>query len=127
MKILAVIYALLPVALVAQQETPDLTGVWQADTPEGPQTIVVRDDSTVSFGEETVRVRVEADTILVQFGEEWVGYNYELNGDSLTLSGGDLLDPVTLSRRVGPASFRRSDTGVTFSSMRPEAIPAEWS
>ena len=82
----------------AAQDVPDITGSWQAETPDGPQTVVVRSDSTVSFGEETVRWRIKADTIFIQFGDEWVGYNFRLEGDSLTLSGGDLMDPIILKR-----------------------------
>jgi len=91
----------------AQAESADLSGTWEAETPDGPQTIVVRPDSTASFGEEIVRWKIVADTIYIEFGDEWMGYNFELAGDSLTLSGGDLLDPVTL-RRVGPPSLTRS-------------------
>lgn len=88
---------------------PDLTGTWEASTPDGPQTIVVRGDSTASFGEETVRWRIFQDTIYIQFGDEWVGYNFVLEGDTLTLSGGDLEDPIELTR-IGPApkSSRRA-------------------
>jgi len=86
-----------PFGLAAQDDL-DITGSWQADTPDGPQTVVVRSDSTASFGEETVRWRITADTIFIQFGDEWVGYNFLLEGNSLTLSGGDLMDPITLKR-----------------------------
>ena len=77
-----------------------LVGTWEAGTPDGNQQIVVHRDSTVSFGEETVRWRVSADTIFIAFGDEWVGYRFRLEGDSLTLSGGDLEEPITLTRVV---------------------------
>lgn len=101
---LTIVTLLLPAWALAQDNgpAPGLTGTWQAATPDGPQTIIVRDDSTASFGEETVRWRVSADTIFIQFGEEWVGYNFALAGDTLTLSGGDLEEPIGL-RRMGPA------------------------
>ena len=82
-------------------DPPGLAGTWQTSTPEGIQTIVVRADSTASFGEETVRWRTSKDTIFIQFGDEWVGYTFVLEGDTLTLSGGDLEEPIEL-RRVGP-------------------------
>lgn len=90
----------------AQDSAPAIAGTWEAETPDGPQTIVVRPDSTASFGEETVRWKIVSDTIYIEIGDEWLGYNFELSGDRLTLSGGDLLDPVTL-RRVGPPSMSR--------------------
>ena len=103
MRVFLFVFIVVPSALLGQQTRTDLSGSWQTDMLEGPQAIVVSGDSTVSFGEETVRIRISADTIFVQFGEEWVGYNFELQDDALTLSGGDLMDPVTL-RRVGPPS-----------------------
>ena len=91
--------------LSAQARTPDLSGTWEAQTPDGPQTLIVRPDSTASFGDETVTWRIEADTIFILFGDEWVGYHFELAGDTLTLSGGDLEDPVSLTR-IGPVPPR---------------------
>jgi hypothetical protein len=82
----------------ARQESRDITGHWQADTPDGPQVIVVRPDSTASFGEETVSWKTASDTVYILFGDEWVGYNFLLQGDSLILSGGDLEEPITLTR-----------------------------
>ncbi len=93
---------LAPPALVAQN-SPDIAGTWQVDTPDGPQTVIVRQDSSASFGDEVVRWRMIADTIFIAFGDEWVGYNYALRGRTLTLSGGDLEEPYDL-RRIGPPS-----------------------
>jgi hypothetical protein len=89
-------------ALVAQNTT-DISGTWEVETPDGPQTVVVRQDSSASFGDEIVRWRMIADTIFIAFGDEWVGYNYVLRGRTLTLSGGDLEEPYDLER-VGPPS-----------------------
>ena len=90
----------------ASQEPFDITGHWQADTPDGPQVVIVRSDSTASFGEETVRWKIASDTVFILFGDEWVGYNFLLQGDSLTLSGGDLEEPITLTRVAGVPSGR---------------------
>jgi hypothetical protein len=92
---------LVPPVLAAQDA--DVSGTWQVDTPDGPQTVVVRADSSASFGEEIVRWRMIADTIFIAFGDEWVGYNYLLRGRTLTLSGGDLEEPYDL-KRIGPPS-----------------------
>ncbi len=110
MKSLVFVLLVLPIALQAQQAPVELSGSWQAETPDGPHVIVVRDDFTASFGEESVRWRVMADTIFVKFGDEWLGYNFELIENTLTLSGGDLLDPVVLVR-VGPAALLRREKG----------------
>lgn len=96
------VFVLAPGTLAAQG-APDIAGTWQVDTPDGPQTVIVRSDSSASFGDEIVRWRTIADTIFIAFGDEWVGYNYVLRGRTLTLSGGDLEEPYDL-RRTGPPS-----------------------
>ena len=89
----------------ARVKLPDLSGTWQAQTPDGPQTVIVRPDSSASFGDEIVRWRMVPDTVYLALGGEWTGYHYALHGSKLVLSGGDLEDPVEL-RRVGPPSPR---------------------
>ena len=101
--IIAILTLVVATSTLRAQSTPDITGTWQVDTPDGPQTVVVRPDSSASFGEEIVRWRMIADTIFIAFGDEWVGYNYRLRGRTLTLSGGDLEEPYDLTR-IGPAS-----------------------
>lgn len=99
----------IPVA--AQSTLPDLTGTWQADTPEGPQRLVVRGDSVVQFGQDSVSWRQTADSVFLLLGGEWIGYHYVVRGSTLTLSGGDLIDPIVLRRiapeRASPAHLTR--------------------
>ncbi|MDH3495757.1 MAG: hypothetical protein OER21_03275 [Gemmatimonadota bacterium] len=87
------------------QRAPRLEGTWRAKTPDGPQTVIVRSDSSASFGDETVRWRIVADSIFIALGDEWMVYNFVVAGRKLTLSGGDLEEPVVLDR-VGPAPAR---------------------
>lgn len=87
------------------QRVPRLEGTWKAETPDGPQTVIVRADSSASFGDETVRWRIVADSIFIALGDEWMVYNFALRGRRLTLSGGDLEEPIVLDR-VGPALAR---------------------
>ena len=93
---------LAPVAIAAQGGAPDISGVWEADTPDGPQRVIIRPDSSASFGDETVQWRVGSDTLYILFGDEWIGYNFVVDGKEMTLSGGDLEEPITI-RRIGPA------------------------
>lgn len=98
--------ALLLLALPAgAQRPPRLEGTWRANTPDGPQTVIVRADSSASWGDETVRWRVVADSIFLALGDEWMVYNFALAGRRLTLSGGDLEEPIVL-QRTGPAPPR---------------------
>ena len=103
--LLLAVMGALGTADAAAQRAPRIEGTWKADTPDGPQTVVVRGDSSASFGDETVRWRIVADSIFIAFGDEWMVYNFALRGRRLTLSGGDLEEPIVLER-VGPPSAR---------------------
>jgi hypothetical protein len=96
-----------PGTVVAQK--PALLGTWRFDLKqgdkEGPRTVIVRPDSSASYGSETVRWRVVGDSLALALGGEWVNYRLKLKGKRLTLSGGDLTEPVTFER-VGPPSPR---------------------
>ncbi|HTC23559.1 MAG TPA: hypothetical protein VK688_04305 [Gemmatimonadales bacterium] len=106
---------LLPVLVArgaAQTSAPDgagLFGTWQFDLKQGeksgPRTVIVRPDSSASYGKETVRWRVKPDSLLLALGGEWVSYRLKLRGKQLELSGGDLNEPITFNR-VGPATPR---------------------
>ena len=86
-----------------------LLGTWQFDLKQGeksgPRTVIVRPDSSASYGKETVRWRVKADSLLLALGGEWVSYKLKLKGKQLMLSGGDLNEPITFDR-VGPPTLR---------------------
>jgi hypothetical protein len=96
-------------ALGAAQQTA-LLGTWQFDLTQGPKkqgprTVIVRADSSASYGDETVRWRLVGDSLALALGGEWVNYRLKLKGRRLTLSGGDLTEPVTFDF-VGPPSAR---------------------
>ncbi len=91
------------------QAPPPVLGTWQADVKEdrkdAPRTVIVRADSSASYGTETVRWRLKPDSIMLALGGEWVTYRLQIRNNRLTLSGGDLTKPVSLTR-VGPPSAR---------------------
>jgi len=106
------VLAMLGVTLPATgQRLPNIEGTWEVslkdkDRKDVPRTVIVRADSSASWGEEHVRWRVVAGPkIMLAIGGEWEIYDIRLRGSQLTLSGGDLPDPVTL-RRSGPATPR---------------------
>lgn len=107
--ILFLALALLPMQsrLAAQSRTAEITGTWRvatgADVKEGPKEVIIRADSSASWGKETVRWRVRDNKIWIALGGEWEIYTLRLTAKDLTLSGGDLQKPVTL-RRVGVAT-----------------------
>ena len=86
-----------------------LSGLWQLEKgkvkADGPKTVMIRSDSSASWGKETVRWRLKPGQIMIALGGEWETYQLKLKGERLTLSGGDLTDAITL-KRVGPATPR---------------------
>ena len=110
MRLLATLIALLLSSAPAWAQAASVVGTWQADfkgkeREDIPRTVVVRGDSSASYGTETVRWRLKADSIALVLGGEWVTYRMKLKGSALTLSGGDLTEPITLTR-VGPPTPR---------------------
>jgi hypothetical protein len=107
-RMLAVAVLVVPVRVVAQK-TADITGTWRvaagADTKNGPREVIIRTDSSASWGKETVRWRLRGDKISIVLGGEWDTYKVKVRDTSLTLSGGDLEKPVML-KRVGPPTPR---------------------
>jgi hypothetical protein len=96
--------------IAAAQQQSAILGVWQFDLrqdqkKEGPRTVIVRPDSSASYGNQTVRWRIVGDSLALALGGEWVNYRLKLKGKSLTLSGGDLNEPVNF-QRVGPPTAR---------------------
>ncbi len=106
----------LAAAPIAAQAEPPIVGTWKAELRDqerrdAPREVIVRPDSSASWGKETVRWRLKADSVMIALGGEWVTYKLQIKGGRLTLSGGDLVKPVTLSK-VGPPSPRPEGTPV---------------
>ncbi|MEO8295262.1 MAG: hypothetical protein ABI613_07075 [Gemmatimonadota bacterium] len=105
--------ALLSAGLVsaqAQQRAPSIIGTWKFDLHqgpgvEGPRTVIVRPDSSASYGEETARWRIVGDSLWLAIGGEWEVYAFRLRNTRMTLSGGDLTDPIVFDR-TGPPTPR---------------------
>lgn len=95
-------------------KAPSVLGTWKFDLKQGqksgPRTVIVRPDSSASYGDETVRWRLKPDSLLLALGGEWVSYRLKLGkgGKRLTLSGGDLNEPIDFNL-VGPPT-QRPDT-----------------
>jgi hypothetical protein len=104
----AVVAAGVPRSVHAQ--VPAILGTWKFDLKQGdkkaaPRTVIVRPDSSASYGAETVRWRIVGDSLALALGGEWINYRLKVKGKRLTLSGGDLTEPVTFER-VGPPTAR---------------------
>lgn len=91
----------------AAQRPIDLLGTWriEATSGQGPREVVIRGDSSVTWGKESTIWMVKGEHLAVAIGGEWEIYRMKTGRDALTLSGGDLQKPVTL-RKVGPPVAR---------------------
>lgn len=110
--------AILAGPAAAQSPRPTVIGTWRVDAAaqlaqrkDAPRLVVVREDSSASWGTETVRWRVKGDRLWLAIGGEWEDYRLKLKGQTLTLSEGDLTKPVSF-RRVGPPTDRPAGVAV---------------
>ncbi|MGH7628873.1 MAG: hypothetical protein ACREOF_05710 [Gemmatimonadales bacterium] len=106
-----------PAVAQSSPPAPAVLGTWTFDltqgTKSGPRTVIVRPDSSASYGDETVRWRTKPDSLLLALGGEWVSYRLKLGrrGKRLTLSGGDLTEPIDFDL-VGPPTPRPDTVAV---------------
>lgn len=88
---------------------PAIAGTWELEKgeveAEGPRTVVIRADSSASWGREMVRWRLRGDSIMIALGGEWEIYRIRISKDRIKLSGPDLPEEITL-KRVGPPTPR---------------------
>lgn len=102
-----------------------LAGLWQLEKgkvkTDGPKTVMIRPDSSASWGKETVRWRLKPDKaeIMIALGGEWETYNIRVKGAQMELSGGDLTEKITL-KKVGPATPRPPNVPLPAD---PDSIP----
>ncbi len=108
--LLSLTLVVLPAVARAQSGENGLLGTWEAKADAEVHEIIIRADSSASYGTETVRWRIKADTMMIALGDEWVCYTMRVRGDKMTLSDGDLVEPISL-KRVG------------LPSPRPDSIP----
>lgn len=116
-------WGLLVLVGMQQPSGATLSGLWQLEkgkvNTDGPKSVMIRADSSASWGKETVRWRLKAGQIMIALGGEWETYDLKLKGDRMELSGGDLSEKVTL-KKVGPATPRPANIPVP---PDPDSIP----
>ncbi len=101
----------LATTVTAQSARPTVIGTWRVDAAQlarrkdAPRLVIVREDSSASWGTETARWRLKGDRLWLAIGGEWEDYKLKLKGQTLTLSEGDLTKPVSF-QRAGPPTPR---------------------
>ena len=119
MKLLVYMIAIVltfPASGVAQGKADAPIGTWKFDLKQGtkkdgPRTVIVRQDSSASYGTQTVRWRLSGDSLALALGGEWVNYGVKRKGKRLTLAGGDLNEPVNFDF-IGPPTPRPDSVAV---------------
>ena len=114
-RLATIVALLLPATSIAQSRPVDITGTWRvdagADVGNGPREVVIRADSSASWGKEVVRWRLKGEQIAIAIGGEWERYKVKVDATSLTLSGGDLKKAVKL-KRTGAATPRPANVKI---------------
>jgi hypothetical protein len=111
----AVLAAVVLLPATVQGQESSIVGTWRVaarvDTRGGPREVIIRPDSSASWGRETSRWRLAGDSIAIAIGGDWEVYRVEVGKKALTLSGGDLQKSITLPR-VGEATPRPAGVAV---------------
>lgn len=106
MKSVLLLVFFLPFTLLGQigakvQQQGKIYGLWQNSQFGYQMTLMLNEDGSGEFDGEMIKFTTQGEKLtLIQAGQSTV-YNYKLQGNSLTLSGGDLDGTVTFTRNGG--------------------------
>ncbi|GEM_PF-4690705 len=85
---------------------PTIVGEWETQGAEGIVPMVIKADNTGCLGTKEFHYLSTGYSLTIFTDKEQTEYRYELNGDTLILSGGDLSEPLQFQRKgtaVAPA------------------------
>ena len=102
------------------QQTSALVGTW-AGKVQGygvEMKLVLNADGTADFEGVAGRWRVQGTKLLLTQEGETSAYDFKLQGSQLTLSGGDLMAPLALSRAGSPAPASAVPSGPPLRPLR---------
>jgi len=103
MKDFLFILLLIPFAISAQigakaQQKESIHGVWQNNQFGYQMTLMLNADGTGEFDGDMILFTAQANKLAITLNGVITNYTYALQGNSLTLNGGDLDKPVIFSR-----------------------------
>lgn len=92
-------------SVVLAQQSSGLVGTWtgKVEGYEIEMRMVLKADGTADYEGALGRWRVQGNKLLLTQEGETVAYNFTLRGSQLSLSGGDLMAPLVLTRARGAA------------------------
>ncbi|MCA1641711.1 MAG: hypothetical protein LC785_07135 [Acidobacteria bacterium] len=109
----------------ARAQQPSLVGEWR--TQQGPITIVLllKADGTGTFDDEKISYAARGDKLIVEEGGSRNAYTFRLEGDTLTLTGGDIEGAMTFVRQgaaagIGARARQRAAEAAASGAGRPE-------
>jgi hypothetical protein len=89
------------------QDQPNLAGAWEHKGANGETiTFTLNPDGSAKIDDEAAKYTVSGNTIAVVLAGETIRYTFKLDGDTMTVSGGDLDKPTPFTRKAAPAPKR---------------------
>jgi hypothetical protein len=87
-------------AALAQGET-SLVGTWQSKEANASMTLILNADGTGKLDDASIKYTVEGNKLKVNEDGVVNNYTFSLRGNVLTVSGGDLAQPLVFERQTG--------------------------
>ena len=111
-KIILALYLLFPLSILAQPSQKDqqstIQGVWVTNDTGFQMTVSFNQDGTGKLDKDQIRYKIQGDKLDVTLYGEITTYNYKLAGNTLTISGGDLDEPLKFVRIENQSSKKRT-------------------
>src|SRR6266566_6851673 len=87
-------------------DNPNVAGAWVYKDPASGVTVtfILNADGSGKFADQAIRYTVEGDKLQLVSDGEKLTYNFKLEGDTMTVSGGDLEKPAPFTRKGGAPS-----------------------
>jgi hypothetical protein len=94
-RMFTLLFALL-VVICANAQQASIHGVWTANDPDNGSliTVVLNKDGTGKLDNDAIRFTIDGNRIQVTLNGEITTYNFKLQENTLTVSGGDLDEPL---------------------------------
>lgn len=80
-----------------------ITGLWQNNQFGYQMTLMLNANGTGEFDGEAIKYTAKGGVLALTTSTETLNYNYVLNGSTLTVSGGDLDQPIAFTKAGGTA------------------------
>lgn len=80
------------------QQQGKIYGIWQNNQFNYQMTLMLNSDGSGEFDGESIKFKTQGNSLSITIGNTTTDYNYALQGNSMTLSGGDLDGQVVFTR-----------------------------